>query len=341
MGDCRYVWSLVLSLVLATALHAERDPAWFTDLALARSTAAQLRRPLLVCFLDTGASEFSRRFAEEVGATTVFRDWTQATVVVCWLERRPGATALGFDAAVTELHVVTFPTVFLFDGDDMAWSQLGYEQRTARDYVADLTEALAGRRAWRADLARLAAAREGSLVERATRMFRDCDWATDDELVSVASYLFEHDEEDTTGLRGEVAEFLAQTDGPLTRPAAAYLKSRATAGDAGRYGFVLLARSEQDFRELLRTAQQLKPGAGPSPAVRTTAARLYGRLKVARPMIRDKQVLASLYMRFGITLACVGKGEKAERALDRAIALGAPAPVVQGYRDFVRQMAGR
>jgi len=344
-GILRVLVVMVLTTLVGASVPTSRaycalEPGWYTSFDEALAAAKARNVPLLLRFSGAAWSELCRRLDGEVFATDHFKQWAKDNVVVCVVEKRNGRSGDPADAATEALAakygVWAYPTVVLIDGDGQAIGQMFYEPVGAEDYVVQLRTLLEGCRAWNEGYTELVKSKNDARGLRlAARLFETADYGDQRRLLNVARYIFHYDKNDETGKLADAASMVGETDDPRARDALSHLASLETTDAGGRYGFVLLARSDKDFRRLMADARRVPAGAQVSPAVRDQAQRLYRRLREAKSHIKQRSLMARLYARIGVTLGCVGKFDKAERALERAARLGAPAPVVQGYRDFV------
>ena len=331
--------AICFALFNSPALASE-EKKWFTSFADAQVEAIANDRPLLVRFSGTRWNKLCRQLNKEVFSREAFRQWADETVVVCILKRKHAKQGNPEDAATEKwakkYGVWAYPTLLLLEPDGTYLAQMFYEPGGAKHFAKQLNTMLAECRTWNKRYKALLKTKGDSRgLKLAAYLFKKAGYADQERLLKVARYIFKYDEQDQTGHRADAAMLLGEKDEKRARAAVKHLKSISAKDKSGRYGFVLFTRSDKAFRQLMAKAQKIPKGEKVPSEVKKQAQKLYRRMKKIKPHVKRKSLLGRLYARLGVTLGCVGRWEKAERALDRAAKLGVPAPVVKGYRDFV------
>ena len=338
-----YSLAMLLVLLLSSSLMADGDD-WLTDYDKARTVAEKSNRPILVDFSGSDWCGWCKRLDEQVFQLPEFKEWAKKNVVLCLLDfpRNPAKVSPAQRQKNQEVArgfgVRGYPTVLLLETDGTLIARTGYREGGATKYVEHLERLIKHCRGWQKKLASLDTLDGKARVTAAASLFQHCADALGDKIIKVAETIFRYDRKDTTGLRGDAALIVAGVESPLSKHAEKFLKSIAEIDEKKRYGFLLFTRTTNNFRELLATAEKNKGNELGSKAVKKEAIKLYKRLKVAKKFVPNKEMMANIYLRMAVALACGGRKDKAKIALARAKKLGVPKPMLSGYKRFLDEV---
>ena len=338
-----YYLTLMLILTLSSTLQASGEE-WLTDYDKARTAAEKNKRPILVDFSGSDWCGWCKRLDEQVFQQPEFKEWAKENVVLCLLDfpRNPAKVSPAQKQKNQEVArsfgVRGYPTVLLLETNGTLIARTGYREGGPTKYVEHLERLLKHCRGWQKKLNSLDTLKGKARVQTAASLFKHCADALGDKIIKVAETIFRYDRKDTTGLRGDAALIVAGVESPLSKHAEKFLKSIAKKDEKKRYGFLLFTRTTNNFRDLLATAEKNKGNELGSKEVKKAAIKLYKRLKVARKFVPNKEMMANIYLRMAVALACGGRKEKARKALARAKKLGVPTPMLSGYGRFIDEV---
>ncbi len=348
----RACWLVLLLFLCSTAgFCANKDgwmkevnDQWATDYDKVKTAAQNNGKPILLDFSGSDWCGWCQRLDEEVFQKEEFKKWAAKNLNLCLLDfpRNPAKVSPAQreknQKVARSYGVRGYPTVLLLEVDGTLIARTGYREGGAAKYVEHLKGLIKHCRGWQKKLKALPDLKGKKRVLTAANLFKHCADALGDKIIKVAEIIFRYDKKDTTGLRGDAALIVAGVESPLAKHAEKFLKSIAKTDDKKRYGFLLFTRTTNNFRELLSTAEKNKGNELGSKDVKKAAIRLYKRLKVARKFVPNKEMMANIYLRMAVALACGGRKEKAKKALARAEKLGVPKPMLAGYGRFIEEV---
>ncbi len=130
----------------AAADSATIDP-WLTDFSLAKLTAEEAERPILINFTGSDWCGWCIKLSNEVFSQPAFLDYAKDNLVLLKLDfprkkQLPEAERKANELLATEYGIQGFPTIVLVDNTGREIARTGYQAGGAEAYVKHLGELL-------------------------------------------------------------------------------------------------------------------------------------------------------------------------------------------------------